>query len=298
MSAWTIGDIVGIDTVAQIESVKITERGPVRACIEAVKHYGRSKFIQRTYLYRSYPRIDFDLEAHWFEQGSPETGVPMLRTVFPLDLNQARFTCHVPFAAVERPVNGQEVPAQKWVDVSDGKTGIALLNKTKYGHSYHDGELRLTLLRSSYYPDIYPNQGLYHMRYALYPHAGDWKNGVWAEGEDVNVPVMAVEPPSFALDKPKARLPLEYSFITVEPSEIVLTGIKQSENGEQLIIRLVEVEGKETIAKLQLPENIKSVVKLDIIERLLDKGDQPVVKDKNVRITLAPYEIVTLGITI
>ena len=298
MSAWTIGKIVAVDTVDQVERVSITERGPVRACIEAVKHYGRSKFIQRTYIYRAYPRIDFDLEVHWFEQGTPETGVPLLRAVFPVAIPEARFTCHVPFAAVERPVNGQEVPAQKWIDISDGEMGIALLNNTKYGHSFQDGELRLSLLRSSYHPDIYPNLGLFHIRYALFPHDGDWKNGVWAEGEDFNVPVMATEPPSFALDKPQARLPLEYSFITIEPSEIVLTGVKQSEAGQQLILRLVEVEGKETATKLVLSQKIKAVEKLDLLERPLKKGNPPRINQNTVEIKLAPYEIVTFGVTL
>lgn len=296
MSAWTIGEIMSVDTVGQVESVMITEQGPVRACIQAVKRYGNSKFIQRTYIYRNYPRIDFDLEAHWFEQGTPETGVPLLRAVFPLDIPEAKFTCHVAYAAVERPVTGQEVPAQKWVDLSDGNTGLALLNNTKYGHSFKDGELRLSLLRSSYYPDIYPNLGLFHIRYALYPHSGDWKNGVWSEGEDINVPVMAAEPPSFALGKPKAKLPLEYSFINVAPSEIVLTGIKHSEEGQKLIIRVVEVEGKETEAKITLPENIKSADKLDLLERPLESGNQPDLNGNKVQIKLKPYEIVTIGI--
>jgi alpha-mannosidase len=298
MSAWTIGDIVSVDTVAQVERVTITEAGPVRACIETIKYWGRSKFIQRTYLYRSYPRIDFTIEAHWFEQGTPETGVPLLRAVFPLDIKNPRFSCHVPFATVDRPMNGEEVPAQKWVDISDGKTGVALLNKTKHSHSYQNGELRLTLLRSSYYPDMYPDQGLHRIHYALFPHTGDWKNGVWAEGEDFNVPVMATEPPSFASGKPKVKMPLEYSFITVKPSEIVLTGIKQSEEGKELIFRLAEVEGKEVPTTLLLAKTIKGVRKLDLIERPMKQGNQPTFKDKTVQLTLKPYEIVTLGIII
>ena len=63
---------------------------------------------------------------------------------------------------------------QKWVDLSNGITGLALLNSTKYGHSYHNGELRITLLRSAGAPDIYPNLGKFNISYALYPHAGDW----------------------------------------------------------------------------------------------------------------------------
>ncbi|MDX9880427.1 MAG: hypothetical protein RBS73_00080 [Prolixibacteraceae bacterium] len=30
--------------------------------------------------------------------------------------------------------------SQKWIDITDGRSGIALLNKTLYGHLYHNGE--------------------------------------------------------------------------------------------------------------------------------------------------------------
>ena len=125
------------------------------------------------------------MEVHWLETGSDSTDSPMLRAIFPLAIENPRFFSQVPFDVVERAVDGkidgktvsypfsqstiygvtpemddgQEVPAQKWVDLSNGVKGVALLNKTKYGHSYHNGELRLTLMRAAGSPDIYPNLG-------------------------------------------------------------------------------------------------------------------------------------------
>ena len=144
----------------------------------------------------------------------------------------------MPFDVVKRPTNGQEVPAQQWVDVTDGKIGMALLNRTKFGHSFDKGQLRLSLLRATYSPDMYPNIGVNHIQYSLYPHSGDWKNGVWAEAENFNVPVYAAEPPSLSLVKTHATPPAEDSLIIVSPPEIVMSGIKQSEDGDELIIRL------------------------------------------------------------
>lgn len=280
MKSWTLNKIVEEEDVDDIRSVKIVENGPVRACIETVKHWGKSSFIERTYIYRSYPRIEYEMEVHWLETGTDSTDSPMLRAHFPLAFDAPRFYSQVPFDVVERPANGkfqggavpkyltsqsnvygvdpergdgQEVPAQKWVDVTDGQTGIALLNKTKYGHSYHDGELRLTLMRAAGNPDIYPNLGKFVINYALYPHAGDWKNGVWAEGDDYNVPVLAAEPPSLALVKKHATQPEEKSFFSVNQPNIAITGIKQSEEGDELIIRIVELERKATTASIQLP---------------------------------------------
>lgn len=323
MKSWTLNKIVKEEDVNDIKSVKIVENGPVRACIETVKQWGKSSFTERTYLYRSYPRIDYEMEVHWLETGTDSTDSPMLRTHFPLNFDNPAFYSQVPFDVVERPANGrfqngdvpkyltsqsnvygvdpekadgQEVPAQKWVDVTDGQTGIALLNKTKYGHSYHDGELRLTLMRAAGSPDIYPNLGKFVVSYALYPHAGDWKNGVWAEGDEYNVPVLAAEPPSLALVKSHATEPEEKSFFSVSQPNVAITGIKQSEEGDELIIRMVEIEGKATTVSVQLPVSAKSARRLNLIEMPLQQASSPALQGTTLTVELKPHEIVTLGI--
>ncbi|MBN1158939.1 MAG: alpha-mannosidase, partial [Bacteroidales bacterium] len=324
MKSWTINKIVKQENVSNIESVKIVESGPVRACIETVKTWGKSRFIERCYLYRSYPRIDYDMEVHWLETGSDSTDSPMLRAVFPVNMPGSGFYSQVPFDVVERPVDGiidgieapshlkhqdaygvkaevddgQEVPAQKWVDVSDGKVGIALLNRTRYGYSYARGDLRLTLMRSAGDPDIYPNLGKFNISYSLFPHEGDWKNGVWDEGDNFNVPVYAAEPPSLSLGLDHATRPEENSFISIDSPNVILSGIKPSENGKELIIRIFEVEGKGTSVNLKVPGNITNVRRLDIIEMPLDDLPLPDISGRYAQIKMRPKEIVTLGLTI
>lgn len=322
MKAWTINKIVNEEDITNVESVKVIENGPVRVCVETVKTWGKSRFIERVYLYQSYPRITYDMEVHWLETGSDSTDSPMLRAIFPLAIDNPKFFCQTPFDVVERAVDGkingkevsypysqstiygvtpeandgQEVPAQKWVDLSNGETGMALLNKTKYGHSYHNGELRLTLMRSAGNPDIYPNLGKFKISYALYPHSGDWKNGVWQEGDDFNVPVFAAEPPSLALVGEHSTRPEEDSFISLNGSGVFMTGIKQAEETDELIIRLVEVEGDEKTITLTLPKNIEVARRLDIIEFPLSGVAKTTVKKNTVSVKIKPHEIITLGI--
>jgi alpha-mannosidase len=320
MKSWTINKIVKEEDVTNVASVKVVENGPVRACVETVKTWGKSRFIERTYLYKSYPRIGYDMEVHWLETGSDSTDSPMLRALFPIAIENPVFNCQVPFDVVERPTDlrtmqsfknfqtnwtpqvspdGQEVPAQKWVDLTDGMTGIALLNNTKYGHSYHKGDLRITLLRSAGNPDIYPNIGKFNISYALYPHAGDWKKGnVWAEGEDFNIPVYAAEPPSLALAKAHATRPEEASFFSLDNPGVVLSGMKQSEEGKELVVRLVEIEGKETTVNLTVPVNVSAVRRLNLIELPLANANKPIVKGKTIQVKVKPNEIVTLGMTV
>ena len=247
----------------------------------------------------------------------------MLRAFFPLNIQNPRFYCHVPFNVVERPVDGmingekapswltsqsriygitpetgdgQEVPAQKWVDISDGTKGIALVNKTKYGHSYHDGNLRITLMRSAGAPDIYPNIGKFEIGYALYPHTGDWTNGVWQEGDDFNVPVLAAEPPSLALGQAHATRPESDSFISLHAEGVHMTGMKKAEDSEELVIRLVEVEGKEKEFSLTLPKDVRSVRQINLIEMPVTASSPTTIRGNSVSAKINPHQILTLAI--
>lgn len=317
MKSWWLNKIQKEEFVTDVKSVKVTENGPVRACVETVKTWGKSKFIIRTYIYRSHPRIEYDVETHWLETSSESADAPMLRAIFPLNMDNASFMCHTPFYAVDRTKtksfgehngstehgrelnDGQEVPAQKWVDLSDGEAGIALLNSSKYGHSYKDGDLRLTLMRTAGAPDIYPNIGKFNIRYALYPHKGGLSSEVWEEGEDFNVPVYAAEPPSLSLVELKGNRPEEASFMSIEADNVMLSGVKQSEDGDEFIIRVYETEGKTTSTSVKLPMLISgSARKLNLIEFPLKVDEQPVLNNGKLQLTLKPFEIATIGIKV
>lgn len=295
-SAWTLGPVDETFALTAADSVRITERGPVRACVEARRRWGRSTFVQRTYIYRSYPRIDFELEVDWLETGSEEAGVPALRVAFPLAVQRPVFTCQTPFAAVARPANGQEVPALQWVDVQECD-GMALLTRSKHGFRLDGGTLELALLRASYHPDPRPDLGPHTIRYALFPHAGDWRQGrVWNESELFQAPPTGIEPPSMALGRPNATRPDEAALLTLDPPALAFGGVKLAEEGDELVIRFAEVEGRRTVARVRLPVEVKSVRRLDLTERPLADAPVPRATGRVVRLSVRPHEIVTLGI--
>ena len=192
MKSWTINRSTSRGDITTTTGKASIENGPIRAKIEANFTWGNSRFRVFTYIYRSLPRIDYEIDARWLEYGTGEKDSPMLRAVFPINMPNSTFWNDVAFNVVERPhdgmlagqptpvwlqnredpgtverEDGQEVAAQKWVDVSDGKAGFALLNRSKYGHCYNDGELRMTLLRSAGDPDEFPNLGKFNIQYAI-----------------------------------------------------------------------------------------------------------------------------------
>ena len=66
--------------------------------------------------------------------------------------------------------------------------------RTKYGYDSVGNLLRLTLLRSPVYPDPNADRGHQHFTYALYPHAGDWKQALTVRhGFDYNYKLKAMQ---------------------------------------------------------------------------------------------------------
>ncbi len=86
--------------------------------------------------------------------------------------------------------------------------------------------LRLTLLRSPTWPDPDADQGHHHFHYALYPHAGTWKDALTVRhGWEYDYPLQAVVTTAHA-----GSLPAEHSFASVAPENVVLTAVKKAED--------------------------------------------------------------------
>jgi len=77
------------------------------------------------------------------------------------------------------------------------------------------------------YPDMELSQcpGRFTFTYALYPHAGDWTNGVLAEAEAFNMPLE----PAQAGPHPGV-LPKKLSLLSIEGKNLQLTALKRAED--------------------------------------------------------------------
>ena len=295
MSAWNLGPITETHTLDKAESVRVVENGPVRATIEVEREWNRSRFKQKIIVYRDVPRVEFELDVRWFELGGPDVDAPTLRVGFPLRVSGGAFCGETPFAVCRRSKDGQETPAQKWVDLSGRGGGAALLSDSKYGHRCTDATVETTLLRASYDPDLYPDQGPHKIRYALLPHKGDWvAGGVHEEGVGFNLPLLSVEtPPGQGGDLPSGA-----GLISVDPDNVFLSCVKRAEEGESLIIRFYEAHGCEAEAVVNLPKNVMAVSRVNLLEEPLE-GVVPAMADgSRVRVSVKPHEVVTLKVTL
>ena len=117
---------------------------------------------------------------------------------------------------------------------------------------------------------------------------GGWKNAQTVRrGYELNYKLIAMQ-----LDQHQGSLPAQYSFLQVEPDNVLVTALKKVEDGNALIARYFEWAGKKTEVKLAFP-GLEKAVDTDLMERqigiLADSAGTVVVPT-------SPYEIKTVKI--
>jgi alpha-mannosidase len=94
-------------------------------------------------------------------------------------------------------------------------------------------------------------------------------------------------------------MPSTYSFLKIDPNNIVLSTLKISEDKEAIIIRFYETEGKKTLAKLRFARKAKSIWLTDLLENNI-KQIIDVIRNKQnnnlLEIEVEPFKIVTLKV--
>jgi alpha-mannosidase len=178
----------------------------------------------------------------------------------------------------------------RWADLGDGKHGLSVLNQTKYGYDAVGNVLRLTLLRSPKWPDSEADMGHHHFHYALYPHAGTWKEALTVRhGYEYNYPLTAVVTTAHP-----GSLPAEHSFASVEPENVVLTALKKAEDANGLIFRMYEWAGKASDVRIHVPKGATGATVTNLMEK--PEGSTLPVSNDTVTVPIHPYEILTVRV--
>ncbi len=252
----------------QAATLKITEVGPVRATVHVSQRFLDSLIEQDISLYSDLPRIDFATRIDWHERHI------LLKVAFPLDLRVTQARSEIQYGSISRPTHSNtswdqarfETVAHRWVDLSEGDYGVALLNDGRYGHDIHDSVVRLTVLRSPTSPDPDADQGEHEVTFCLLPHRGAWPSGdVIAHGYALNRPLRA--------QQGTGRLPTP--LFAVDSGAVIIEAIKRAAEGDDLIVRLYEATGSRTLATIACAIPLATVVETDLLERPLEQGSSP-----------------------
>ncbi|MCC6728064.1 MAG: alpha-mannosidase [Chthonomonadales bacterium] len=290
--AWDV-DLFSQETgkvVTDLESVEVVEAGPVRGAIRLTRRFGRSSLVQTVRLARDHNRLEFVTEVDWHEDRK------MLKAAFPVAIHSARATYEIQYGSVERPTHRNtswdlarfEVAAQKWVDLSEGDYGVALLNDCKYGHDVVGNTLRVTLLRAPKAPDPEADMGLHRFVYALLPHYGDHRRGgVVDHAYRLNAPPRALSLPG---GRPGPLQP-EMIFFRTDREGVIIEAIKRAEDEDAIIVRLYEAHNTRGDLRLHTSLPVRSAHLCDMLER--DQEALPV-SEGWVSLRVRPFEIHTV----
>jgi alpha-mannosidase len=256
MSAWVIGLKGEPHPINLPSSIQVVENGPVRKTVRVEYQVEQSRFTQDITLYEALPRIDFRVSADWRHRRR------LVKVGFPLNLSQGKATFEIPYGSIERPADGKETVAQKWVDLSTPEYGVSLLNDSKYGFDVHQNVIHMTVLRSPTDPDPKADEGYHEFTYALYPHAGSWREGLTVRrGYEFNTPVAVAW-----ADQHGGRLPASLSFIQLDSPGIVLTALKMGEDDKSIVLRAYETLGQTGGATLKCWLPLKEIRIIDMME--------------------------------
>ena len=276
-------------------NVQTVERGPLREVIRITRKWSKSKFVQDITLYAGLPRVDVISDIDWHE-----THV-LLKASFPLTATSSVATYEIPYGSIERPTTRNnsietarfEVSALRWADLSDSEHGLSLINDSKYGYDAKGNVLRLSLLRAPLYPDPNSDRGRQQFSYSLYPHIGSWKQAdTVLRAYEFNYNLLA-----FQIESHQGNLPATNSLVQVNPHNLVLTAMKKSEDGNNLILRFYEWAGKATHAKIKVPAGASEAVETNLLEHDIKDGSAQVsLHGSDVELDVAPFSINTVSI--
>jgi alpha-mannosidase len=184
---------------------------------------------------------------------------------------------------------------QHWADVSDSKIGITLSSVESHllefgglwpcyvSQAHHGvtppgfgrdfvkasemtkGHMYAFVIDSNFRTNFQPvQQGDMLFRYALTTHKGDWQQGRprdfgWATGS----PLIGV----MVDGKRQGPFEQEASFCQVDKPNVFLLTLKRAEDGDGIILRLIETEGKEATVTVTLPHiEIEKALRTNLVE--------------------------------
>jgi len=178
----------------------------------------------------------------------------------------------------KEPVVGT-YPFRTFVDLSDGKRGLAFLGEGLQEFEVFDDEARtlaITLLRAvriklevseqrkQELPDTGPQcPGRQQYRWALYPHPGDWaEGGCLREALKFTTPLRAVQFGKTA----KGSAPRRWSCVELDSPSLQVAAVKKCEQRDTLIVRLYNPTDKTASGTLKFVWSVKKAWRTNLNE--------------------------------
>lgn len=255
--------------------LRIVEQGPARVALRIERKAQGSRFSETIRLAAGSggDRIELLSAIDW------ATSAAALKAVFTLTAANAQATYNLGLGTIARGNDDPkkyEVPSHQWFDLTDrsGEFGVTILSGDKYGSDKPDDRtLRLTLLYTpaarGFADQATQDWGHHEIRYGLAAHAGDFRHEQtdW-QAERLNAPLMA-----FTSAQHDGPLGHSLSPVQLDSTRIRITALKRAEQGDELIVRLLELDGRaQPHVAIRFASPVLSIRELDAQERPLEEA--------------------------
>ena len=291
--AWEISDYYrdkfwNVDNVISVEPLDMGTRKGIRI----KRSFNNSVIVQDVMLGTKSARLDFDTYIDWKESRV------LLKAHFPVEVHANKATYDIQYGTVERPNHYNtswdaakfEVCAHKFCDISQPDYGVSLMSDCKYGYSILGNDMSVTLLKCALYPNPEADKCEHRFTYSLYVHGGDHRiGGSSREGYRINNPMLGYE-----IGKQSGTMPCEYSFVSVNKSNIFIESVKKAEDDEGIIVRLYDAFGVCSTPTISLGFDAGEAYITDMNEAIQETVS---LDGRNLTVAVKPFEIVTLKIT-
>lgn len=172
----------------------------------------------------------------------------------------------------------------RWVDLSDGICGLALLADRFPSFAFVEDDTPTVVLPL---PDLSEN-GDCRSRLALYPHMGDWQRGeVGYHAETFLTPLRAVASPRF-----DPSFPPRLSYLHVTPSSVEVRAVKRTDGRESITLRAANPTRSEVLGRVRVYWPLAAAYQLTTDEART--GELQVEGRHAVSLRLQPGEIRTI----
>ena len=278
MSGWFVGRYKNIENIQQNCEMSLN-KGEVTQAVTMEFAFNDSKIVCTVSLDKGSRVLKYKAQVHWLETGSQEKGTPQLSFYMPLKAAPKEFTFDVPFGTTDREGVDYDLPGLTFASSGD----VAIFSKHTYGFRCYEDNMSLTLLRSGFDPDPYPECGLHEIEFALGFGIEDKEKLINASRE-FNTPLTVASNYSHGGD-----MPLNMEGIKVEGPQV--TAVRGGNN--KTTIRMYEALGVATEAVVTMPCVVKAAWTTDINGNRLQSVNH---SGNTVRLEVGKNKIITLEI--
>ncbi len=306
MTSWIVGTYASVEPLVKNAKFKNTHKlvgqflhkPELRQVLAYEIEFERSKLEVTVSLDKGSRSLRFDVECDWHEVGKPGRYVPQLNFFAPVSYNCSAYKYDVPFGTIERPSLNMDVPANSFAVAlgQQAKAALMVTTDSKYGFRGVDNGIGVSLIRSSFDPDPYPEYGIHRFTLNLSAVSQTAPNKQLIQhAYNLNHPLTP-----YSASIQAGSLPLSDSLIRLEEGGVAVSSVKMLEDGEDsgqtLLVRLYAVEGKDTGVRLRTGKSVQKAFLVDINENPVD-GEVTVDGDR-VSCTVGAGRIVNLCISL